>query len=263
MKFFNTNYLFTGFAGSVDASSNPNAALFPFNELNKYPWVSESEGTDGNAIYLERVLEAPSPIDSIFVTETNISDLTIEVDIGAGYVSLATASTFTLTKSNAGDSYVYELDSSIALEKIKFIGSNTIIANEEKSIGSTMAFIKLGQIADFDDIRPTRERIQVVSKLNSGKFDVVNKGRQWMFKLKLKTHYVEADNDIINTLLQREAETWIWINDNNEDSMKMIQEPYRFGDIYKTAIQKKDSPSFTGNMFFSGIDDTITFVEVA
>ena len=263
MRFFDTNYLFTNFGGTYTASSGNAIAYLAFNENQKLSWQTAGQGTDGTSISLERVLEAPNATNRIFVTNTNITDLSIQVDIGAGYVALSSASAFTLIKSNAGDSYFYELATTISISKIKFIGSNTLIANSEKTIQQCYAFNELGRIANNNDIQPKRTRIQAVARLNSGKYDIINKGREFSFKLKFKAHYNAIDNAIIDTVLQREQEMWLWINDDQEDSIVMMQEPYRFGDLYKVAFQKSDSVQFSKNAFFSGIDVDFNLVEVA
>lgn len=262
-RFFDTNYLFENFGGTFDASSNSSIANLAFDEDRQFSWTSTGEGTDGNAVYLEQTLAATSTIDTIFVKNTNISDLTIQVDVGSGYVSLSTASTFTLTKSDAGDVYYYKLDSSINLDAIKFEGSNTITANEEKTIEQCLAFLELGYITYNNDIIPKRVRKQALTELNSGKVDIVNKGETWEFMLSLKSHYNSDDNTIIDTILQRDSEMWLWLNDDNEDTIVMSQEPWRFQDIYKVAFQKNDSVKFTKNMYFSGIDVDINLIEVA
>lgn len=261
-RFFDTNYLFENFGGSFDASSSSITAYLAFDENKSFSWTSSGEGTDGDAIYLERVLDASVSINRIFITDTNISDLTIQIDSddGSGYVDL---SSFTLTKSNDGSNYFYELDSSIDLLKIKIIGSNTITADEEKTIKQVYAFEELGVISYNHDIQPKRNRIQVITELNSGKVDLLNKGITWSFKFKLKNHYSSTDNVVIDTILQNSSEMWIWLNDNTEDSMVMIQEPWRFGDLVKVTIQKADSPRFPKNMQFSGINVDINLIEVA
>ena len=202
MRFFDTNFLFNNFGGSVDASSNTAVANLSFDEDKRFSWSSNGENTDGNAVYLERVLAVSSAMDRIFVKNTNISNLTIQVDIGAGYVTLATATSFTLVKSDAGDNYYYTLDNSINVSKIKFEGSNTIITNEEKTIQQCLGFTELGTIENNDDIQPKRDRLQAIAKLNSGRFDIINKGRQMSFKLKFKAHYKSEDNAIIKTSIK-------------------------------------------------------------
>ena len=146
---------------------------------------------------------------------------------------------------------------------IKFIGSNTITANQEKQILQALAFTELGRVVNNQDIQPKRDRIQSISKLNVGKSDIINKGRQWSFKIKFKTHYNSSDNAVLNAILQSNNEFWVWINDNQESIMVMMQEPYRFQDIFKVAFQKSDSIRFSKNMMFSGIDVDFDLVEVA
>ena len=124
------------------------------------------------------------------------------MDIGAGYVNLSAASAFTLTKSADGTCYFYELASSISIAKIKFIGSNTITANQEKTIQQCLAFQELGRLKHFSDVQPKRERIQAIAKLNNGRMDIINKGRTTSFKVKLKSLYNSADNEIIDLILQ-------------------------------------------------------------
>lgn len=260
MRFFTTNYLFSNFGGSYASSSNSALAPYVFDEETLFPWYSSGENTDGNAIYLERILDVAVSVDRIFVKNTNISNLTIEIDSGAGYVALAG---FTLQKSNDGSCYFYKLSAPISLMKIKFIGSNTIIANQEKQIQECLGFSEIGNLKYVADIQPKKELIQAISKLNSGRFDVINKGSQWSFKIKLKSHYKAIDNSVIDAVLQRTQEMWLWLNDDEEDVMIMQQEPFRFQDIYKVAFQKAYSPRFTKNMFFSGLDVDFDLVEVA
>lgn len=260
MRFFDTNYLFKSLDGSYGASSNSAIAYMAFDEKSKFKWKSSGENTDGDSVYLERILTSPSTVDRIFIPETNMSNLTIEVDLGAGYVSLPGA---TLTQSNDDYSYFYELSSSITIEKIKFIGSNTIVANEEKYIVNAYAFVEIGQIQYNDAIKPKIERVQVINKLNSGKNDVINKGRQLSFKVGFRTHYSQADNAIIQTILNKDSEFWIWLNDDKEDEIFMPQEPFRFKDVYKVAFKGNHSMTFKDNMWFSGIDTDFSLIQVA
>lgn len=263
MRFFDTNCLYKEFGGTMAASSATGLASLVFSENKDYAWSSQSQNSDSSQVYVERVLPFAEPINRIFVQNTNIKNLTIQVDIGSGYVNLSSASSFTLTKSTDGQTYFYELNTTIEIIKIKFIGSQTITANQEKYMYQALAFKELGQLKNYSDIQPKRERQQVISKLNSGKADIINKGKQTSFKVKLKSHFNSDDNEIIDLILQRSKEFWIWINDKEQTSMIMIQEPYRFEDIYKVAFQKADSIHFTKNIWYSGVDVEFDLLEVA
>lgn len=263
MIFFDTNELFKNFGGSINASSSTGLAPFAFDEDRKFSWITSGEGTDGTAVYLERILPITVSINAIFIQSTNIENITIEVDLGAGYVALSSATSFTLIKSENGETYYYELNSAISIDKIKINGSDTIIPNEEKRIAQVLGFQKLGVIQDFDDIKPKRTRVQVVNKLITGKTDIINMGISWDFKVKLKSHYKEEDQKIITDILERDKETWIWFNNNLENIQVMTAEPFRFNDIYKVVFEKSDSTKYNDNMWFSGLDTTFNFKEVA
>ena len=257
MRFFDTNVLYTIFGNTINESSG--AGSLAFGEATRYGWTSDGEDTDGNNAHIENILTESASIDRIFVKNSNIDDLTIEVDIGSGYVSLSYNN---LISNSAGTSHLYILNTPILLEKIKISGDNTIVANQEKSIKQVYAFMELGRLSDFDDITPVRERVQKINKLQAGKVDVIDFGKHFSFKLKLKAHYKESDNDVINMLLQRDVPMFIWINGDTESIMTMYQEPFRFPDLYKISIIKPDKPKFAKNLFFSGFDDSINMVEV-
>jgi hypothetical protein len=259
MIFFDTNWLFNRLGGTIVASSG--SPDFAFDEDTQFAWNSSGEGTDGDAITVTRTLDQSQPIDAIFIQTTNINNITIDVDVGAGFVSL---SSFTLIKSLDGMNYYYSLDSEISIDAIRINGSNTITANEEKTIGQILAFRQLGQIKNIDSIQPSLKRIQKVNKLITGKRDIINKGREFeSISLGFKTHYRSDDNTIIQTLITRDDSFWIWINDNSEDVQVMALEPFRFGDIYKVAIEGKHKINYTKNLFFSGMDLKLKLTEVA
>ena len=196
----------------------------------------------------------------LMIQDTNINNITIEVDIGAGLVAL---SDFTLTKSDDGMNYYYRLGSSINIDVIKIIGSNTITANQEKTIAQILAFEELGRIENIDTIDSKIKRVQKVSRLNSGKKDIINKGRYFEFVLGFKTHFRSADNAIIDTLLVRDDAMWLWINDDAENVQVMSQQPFRFEDIFKVSIEKDNGVKYTNNLFFSGMDIKLKLTEVA
>jgi len=257
MRFFSENRLYTLLGSTINESSGTGSLAF--DEATRYGWTSNGEDTDGDSVYLENILTVATLIDRIFVKDSNIDNLTITVDLGAGYVALSYDE---VQSSSDSKTHLFILNTPISLEKIKISGSNTIIADQEKTIKQVYAFTELGRIENYEDISPSRERVQKINKLQAGKVDVIDFGRYFTFKLKLKTHYVEDDNAVIDMLLQRNVPMFVWINDNTESVMTMYQEPFRFKDIFKVSVQKKDKLSFAKNLFFSGIDESVDMVEV-
>jgi hypothetical protein len=258
MRFFDTNWLFNRLDGTITASSG--SPEFAFDEDNQFAWNSAGQGTDGDVITITRTLTQLQPIDAIFIKNTNINNITIEVDVGAGLVPL---SNFTLIKSLDGINYYYSLDSQITIQEIKITGSNTITPNQQKTIGQILSFRELGQIKNINSIDPKLKKIQKVNKLISGKKDIINKGREFdSISLGFKTHYRADDNAIIQTILDRDDSFWLWINDNSEDVQVMALDPFRFGDIQKVAVMRDYKVKYTKNLFFSGMDLKLKLTEV-
>jgi hypothetical protein len=260
LRIFDTNYLFENFGGSISASSNVNAAPFAFRELKFLNWTSNGENNDLNEAYLERILDDSLSTNRIVLLGCNLTTPVIQVDTGSGYADL---SNFTKITSNDGLNHLFVLDSVISISKIKVKGSTTIVANQEKYVQQMMAFKEIANLPNFADIQPSKDRIQAINKLANGKVDIINKGYTWSFKIKFKAHYSAADNIYISEILNRDSEMWIWINDDLEDVIFMKQEPYRFQDFYKVAFQKKHSPQFNKNAFYSGLDVDFDLIEVA
>lgn len=264
MRFFNTNYLYSAFGGTYVASSNDAISYLCFDEDSTYSWFSDGANSDATQITMTRTLDASAAINRIFIKNTNISDLTIEVDIGAGLVALSSASSFTLTKSADGTSYFYELDATINIDEIVIYGTTTIVANSEKEIEQILAFVEIGQIVACDDVSPTKIRNQVINKLLSGKTDVINKGSYYQFKLKFKNHATTAtENALLQTLRDTDDAIWLWLNDNEEARQLFVQEPFQFGDIYKVSRQGNDSASYANNFWGGGFDVDLNYTEVA
>lgn len=256
MRIFDTNELFYKFGNTLNGSTG--TFQFAFDENLKTKWQTSGEDSDSDPVYIENIPESNISINRILIIGTNITDLAVQVNLGAGDVALSYTK---LIKSNDNTCWLFEFDE-ISTSKVKITGQTTIVANSEKEIAEIYAFKEIGELKNYADIIPTRVRTQIINKLQAGKVHVINQGRHFQFQLGLKTHYNANDNTIINSILQRDMPMFLWLNNNNEDVMVMNQEPFRFQDIYKVAVIKNDSLKFTKNLFFSGIDNQINFEEV-
>lgn len=256
MQFFDTNFLYTGI-GAVPSSSSGTASL-AFNEDDRFVWTSIGQGTNGNNITLSCTLSSPQIIDTIVIKNTNISNLTFTV-FGTPPPVFGT-----LLVRNVNNllTIVIPITNVSTVNSITINGSNTIIANQEKTVAKVYGFKSLGRIRNTDDVRATKNRLQKINRLYVGKVDIINKGSYYDFDVILRDHYVPNDNAIISLLRSRLSPFWFWINDNDQAAMVMDQEPYRFQDFYKVAITERDNFKFNDNKFFGGIDGVLNMVEV-
>jgi len=259
MRFFDINYALKQFPGTSAASSQSANAAACFDGLNYTCWISNEEGTDGDAIYIERDFINAKTFNRVFVKDTNILNISLEYWTGVAWAAL----TASAVKSQDNRNILFEFTSQ-NIPKIRIIGSNTIVADEEKEIQEILCFSEIGRlIIPPANIKPKRNKKQDSHQLENSKLFIFNRGRNISIELNFKSHVGQADIDLLNILFNRDAEFYIWINDNEEQYMTQKASPFRFEDVLKVSILKGDSPSYYKNLFFSGINNKIILVEVS
>jgi len=257
IRFFDTDFAFKAFGGTFTASSGvPDNA---FDQDFATYWQSTGEGTDGNAVFIERDFLTPRTLSRIFVRVSNISDITFEYWNGTIYVPLTILTT---TDSADGFSHFYTF-AAISTQKIRINGSNTIVPNEEKQIYDLYYFNEIGELQNPPDgIDPKYNKEQIKHKMDNGKFFIINTGSSWEIKLDFKAFPDQADISLIETLAQRQTEFFIWLNNGNETDFTYKFSPFKFSDLIKVSVDGDFDPKYHGNFFFSGVDFSLKMIEV-
>jgi hypothetical protein len=260
MRIFEISDFDSNYVNNTWNQSSGNGS-FAFINDNNYYWETEGEATNGTTSFLQASLEdlQTSTIDSLFILESNITDLAIYLDTGSGLVLFTD---YAAIDSEDGKSHYYKLNSEQTITGLKVEGSITNPANEEKKINRVLAFKQLARIENPAEINPTKNRKQKINKLLNGKSDIINLGSSFDIDVKLKNHLTEQDNDAIEFLSDRDFEFWIWIQDEKEDRFKLFkQEPFRFQDLKKVAVKGKTSPNYK-NGYWSSLDVSYKLIEV-
>ena len=260
MRIFEISDFDSNFTTNTWTQSSGNGS-FAFINDNKYYWETEGEATDSTISFLQANLQTlqTSIIDSLFILESNITDLAIYLDTGAG---LSLFTDYIVVNSEDGKSHYYKFNSAQTIIGLKIEGSNTSPANQEKRINRVLAFKQLARIENPADIDPTKNRSQATSELLNGRKDIINIGSSTDIDLKLRNHLTEEDNDAIQFLNDRDFEFWVWVQDEKEDRFKKFkQEPFRFQDLKKMAIKGKTKLRYK-NGYWSGLDISYKLVEV-
>lgn len=259
MRFFDIDYGLNKFPGTSSASSQSINANSCFDGLNYTKWISNGENTDGDDVYVERDFLTTKPINRIMVVGTNISDISVEYYTGAIFTPL----TATAIKSEDNQNVLFEFTDPSS-SKYRIVGSDTLIADNEKEIQEIYMFSEIGVLnIPPKNIIPRRIIEQRKHKLINAKNMFFNLGRRWEITLSFAAHLGQADIDLIESLIVRDLEFHIWINDNVESIMRQKTAPYRFQDIVKVAIDKGDAPNYYDNYFFSGVNNKFKMVEVS
>lgn len=260
MRIFEISDFDSNFTTNTYTQSSGNSSYAFIND-NKYYWETEGEATDGTISFLQVSLETlqTSTIDSLFILESNITDLAIYLDTGGG---LTLFTDYVVVDSEDGKSHYYKFNSAQTIIGLKIEGSNTSPANQEKLINRVLAFKQLARIENPAEINPIKNRNQKINKLLNGRNDLINLGSSFDIDVKLKNHLTEEDNDAIQFLSDRDFEFWVWVQDEKEDRFKKFkQEPFRFQDLKKMVIKGKTNPNYK-NGYWSSIDISYKFIEV-
>jgi len=262
ITFFDFNYALQEFLGSVTVSSNDDKKWLAFDDKKDTRWNSSGEDTDGDAISVERDFEVNRNIIAIFIYNTNISNISFEYYDGSWHnITTGGGGNATITKS-ADNKYIYVLlNTKTSMSRIRITGSNTITANEEKSIYGIYAFDLIGTFTYPVAPNPSRRPNQIIQQREDSKNQVISKGFDWRFNLRFRSHTQQNDIDLYNTLANREKEFYIWINGGSEAQFTYKFEPYRFGDIYKVSNVDAINPSLTNNLYWTGLNDNLRLIE--
>ena len=261
LRFFGTNFNENQFGGTPDASSRTDFAEFAFDGLIGTKWTSSGEDTDGNDIFLEMDYGISRNIDSFFVYNTNIDDVEVQYHNGSIWITIGDGIA-TITKSIDGNHLFVKLDSSVNTQKVRVIGSDTIVANEEKHVTLFYAFIELGQFEYFPKLKPRFTPKQNVFDTTDGRGFVIERGEAFSGKIEFKSHVNQNDITLAESLIARKSEFFIWPNGGDESIFSFSFRPFRFQDIFKVAIIGDSRPELTKNYYKAGYNNVINLKEV-
>jgi len=256
MKCFDINKSLTFFGNTYDASSGSPEKAFQ-GKTNRY-WQTSGEGTDGDAVYIECDFGVDTTFDHIFIKDSNISNITLQRWNGAAFVTLTPSATIS---SIDGYNHLYTV-TGFDYQKYRILGSNTIVADQEKRINEIYTFDLLGTFEIAPRVKVKRIKGQQVLELDNFLKSVINRGSRYEFAYKLLTNK-QNDVDLFSEMTTRDQEFYIWMNDNEELIYIVSQAPFEFGDIFKMSNIKGDAPGYRKDNRFSAADNKAKFVEVA
>lgn len=260
MRFFDFNVAYKVFGGTYTASSETANSVFCFDELKYTRWTSSGENSDATEIYVERDFGSARDFDCIFIVGTNIKAPYVKAWNGSSWIT----PTQTLQSATDLTSHRACFATTQNYQKIRIYGGATIVANAEKQITEIMAFENIGAFNIHPaDVQVKRIKVRSKHELDDARYMAFNRGTRFEFTLSLKAHVGQADIDLMETLIDRDMEFYIWINDNQETIFNQKMSPFKFKDVIKVMVDKGDNPEYYKNIFYSGVDNKIPLIEVA
>lgn len=262
LRFFGTDFNNIAFGGGVTASSSTSLQEFAFDGQVSTRWTSSGENTDGDSIHLTMDYGINRLIDSVFVYNTNIDDISIEYWNGSAWVEFEDGVNATVIKSSDGAYVFAKLTTAVSTQSVRILGSNTIVADQEKYVGMFLAFLEIGQFEYFPDFDADFEPEQNIYKTTNGLSFVIERGEVFTADITMRSHVNQNDIDLFMTLVERKEPFFIWPNGGDESIFAYSFKPYRFRDIFKVSIIGKYSPKLTRNYYKAGLNAKIKIAEV-
>jgi hypothetical protein len=257
-RFFGTDHNNLSFDNTVTVSSRDGNKDFMFDNLIYTRWISNGEDSDGDSVSVEVDYGTNRTFDSFYVYNTNIDDIGIDYWNGSSWVAVSG-----LTKSDDGRYVFGHLSSSVTATKVRITGSNTITADQEKSVTLFYTFLEIGQFEYFPDAKYKNNNKQDIKKLDDGRNFIIERGGAFEEELRFKSHVNQNDIDLMRTLIDRKEPFYVWPCGGDTSIFTYSFKPYRFQDIFKVAIVGSDQGEYTKNYYHAGYNDKIKMIEVA
>jgi len=256
IRFFGVNFVEEGFSNTLTSSSGTASVEYPTDNLRYTRWTSIAQGSDGISVFWNCVFSAPRTFNRLFINDTNISDISFQYGTG-----LTVLPNEVIVKGTGNTDLYIEFDE-VTTTQIRVLGSNTLTAHQDKYLGEVYAMASIGQFEYPVELKGEKFKNQVVQKLDNGKKFVIDKGTVFRGKLSFKSHINKNDIEIYTNILERDNEFHVWPNGGSEGQFTYRFFPYRFKDIFKVSIIKSTKPSYTKNLFHTGLNATLDIEEV-
>ena len=253
IKFFSNNSALLTMGGSVSATHGNATASHAFNGSFDFGWRSEGAADDLTIAKLTRTFDSEVEADTIIVCNHNLKDPIVTIN-GARILPdpvLVTHNGFTVATFNKRSD----------ISSIRVCGCETIVPNEEKSIGEVMLLSNLGQFSTPQALSNDFNREQGELTLQNGKKFIFDCGQSWEFEISIFA-LDDADIALAEKISRMTAPFYMWPCGGNIDQFKYSFSPFKFEDIYKVSVVKGNSPNLSDNMYWTGLHDKIRLVEV-
>jgi len=261
MRFLSQNFL-GSYNNQLMITASSGDPYNAFSDTTKFNYESDGQATDGDTVILQQDFSDTQTIDTIVALISNFNDFTISIASGGAFTDVTANATLQISQD--GFSRIYKFATAINFTEIKFEINNTIVANEEKTVGAILGMLEIGSIERFSLINPKGKINKKILKLDTGGVAVLNKGSiHW--ELAINTELVTAQNeiDIVDSIQSRTFDFFFWINDGYDGQEKVKQEPYRFQDFLRCAYTGTSNPMFYKNFLNLSAENKLKFAQTA
>lgn len=227
------------------------------NRDNRSAWMT-TDSTDAANTQLDIDLGEDEFITDIILIKHNFKSYTIQYWNGSSYINFSTV----IAPTNDTNSTTHYNFNKIETDKIRIIITGTQVADEDKELFQLIITDRIAQLEGWPEISGVEfDTSKRVTKMLSGKINMVESYEAFSFNLSLPVHSGAADNAVFKNLYERRAGFLVWLSGGDEAQFKALTKGYRLEDIYLVRPTNDFSAELYKGLYKSGVKVNLQFKE--
>ena len=267
VKFFSRNKAIFGDGATASASTNDESAKFMLAISRFVRW----ESLASNDLTTETIvitLPAATTIGVIFIASHNLKDFDIKYNAAQDFTNVSGIDgdlVGGIVETAFVDDTAYYTFDPVSVTSITITANKTQIVDAQKFITFFMATTELGTLAGFPRIQKVRHSRNIKStKVLSGKGVIQKSHETTSFEMRFKTHPIQADITLLETLYDREESFLVWLcgGRRGTDFFTIEQKGWRLRDVYNMQSTKALGADYEKSIYQNGVNSRMSLIEV-
>lgn len=258
IRFFKMSFADPNRAGvSVSIDSNDAIKDYLTNRENLFCWASTGSD-DANPVTLEVTFDTAREIDTLILVKNNLKTFSFDYLNGVGsWVNLITEST------NSEETYFSQF-SAVTTTSVRLVMTATMVADAQKTMRDFIITKQIGRLVGYPRVSMPTKPTSQKKTLVTGKHKILQSGVDTVLRVNFKDHVGTADRTLFNTLVESTEEFLIWPCGGDMTPFAHGDKGWRLEDIFLVQLDPAGyTHEFTKNLYFSGMNASLTLIEVA
>lgn len=250
----NTNIVITVTDG-VATGTGQDVSGFVRDRKNNTGWGTTGSSNAGNTTF-QALFQEERFVDSVFLIGNNFKNFTLEYYNGTTWVLFQTV-------TNNTDPHLFFSFAKITMQGIRFIVTETFVANDDKFLAQFIATEKLGEFQESPVVDHTSGKNRKRTQLVSGKSRIIQNSGAVEIELEHNNQINDNDLTLVEEMFSTYSGFLFWPCGGDESQFRTRRIGFRKQDIFLMAPRNEyENPWGNGGNYLAGTDYKIQLVEV-
>lgn len=268
IKFFDQNFgLFRAGVTAV-ASSNTDSVNYLL-DVSRYTQWESIGSNDATSETITITFPNSKTIDSLFLVDMNLKEFGIKYYDGLSFVDFTDVcgvngvETVSISETDYSLPTAFYQFSEVSTTQIQITMTKTQEVDVDKFIGQFVATLEIGTFLGFPRVVPESTRNETTATALSRRLVVQKTYETNKIKINFKSHPFQNDEDIVETLFDREIPFLVYPCGGRTGSsyFRIEQKNWRINDIYNVQILGALKNEYEKGVYTLGFKKSITLQE--